>query len=111
MKRIELEISLEQHTLSNGRNEVEEIWLTVCIGRGEYVVGRGRLFVMGYKTTERCDSKNSVTPVSKITLGFEKDTQTVIPLDAYGIGRMFIPPDQYLIVRDKAVPENQILPS
>lgn len=105
MNRIDLEITLEQHTVNNGSEKVEKTWQTGCMGRGEYVVGKGRLYIMGYKIADGHSLKNSVIPISEVTLGLEKDIQTVIPLDASGIGRMYIPPNQWLIVQDNTVLE------
>lgn len=101
---IDLEIYLERHHLIiDGTVKVEKTSLTGCIGRGEYIVGRGRLHVRSYKLADGDGAKNFVGTVSEVMLGFERDTQSVIKLDTSGIGRMHVSPNQWLVVQDNSV--------
>lgn len=97
---INLEVYLEQHhSNSDGDQKVERTRLSGVIGKGEYALGiGGRLFVKGYEIR----SGNSI---NQVTLGFREDHQHIVKLDAWGIGRVLLPPDQYLVVQDKTVLE------
>lgn len=110
---INLEVYLEQHHSNNdGTQELESTPLSGGVpGKGEYITRGGkRLHIRGYETADPNNRSGAhINSVRQVTLEFG-DTKGVIDLDDYGIGRLHIPPNQWLVIQDNTVLEKQILP-